>query len=304
MRIEDKQHEATAAALTAQSETGALRRVLLRHPLAAFGGVQQIEAQWAELNYHAAPDMERAISEFERFAAALTAAGAEIVYAPRHAEATLDSIYVRDAAVVTDAGAVLCAMGKPARAAEPGGLAAVLSDAGIEVLGAISGEGRLEGGDVAWLPGNRLAVGRGYRTNEEGIRQLGELAGHVVEELVVVPLPHWRGPADVFHLMSILSPVDDDAVLVFSPLLPVFFRQWLLDRGLRLIEVAEEEFGTMACNVLALAPGKCLMLDGNPRTRKRLEEAGVEALVYDGTEISRKGEGGPTCLTRPLARQQ
>ncbi len=291
-------------ATTAQSETGALRRVLLKHPRAALQGPVAVANQWVDLNYHAPPDFARAVDEFDRFAALITEAGADVVWAGEAGGTTMDSMYVRDAAVVTDAGVVLCAMGKPARAAEPRALESVLVAAGIHVLGAIRGEGRLEGGDVTWLPGNRLAVGRGYRTNDEGIRQLGELAAGVIEELVVVPLPHWRGAADVFHLMSILSPVDDDAVLAFSPLLPVPFRQWLLERGLRLIEVPEEEFDTMACNVLALSPGKCVLLEGNPRTRRRLEDAGIETVVYDGAEISRKGEGGPTCLTRPLVRQQ
>ena len=289
---------------TAQSETGALRRVLLKHPREAFRGSDFIAEQWASLNYHAAPDYGRAVDEFDHFVAHLEEAGAEVVWAGEAANTTLDSMYVRDAAVVTEAGVVLCAMGKQARAAEPLALEPVLKAAGVEVLGAIEGEGRLEGGDVAWLPGNRLAIGRGYRTNDEGIRQLLALAGDSVRESVVVPLPHWRGEADVFHLMSIISPVDDNAVLVFSPLLPVAFRQWLLERAMRLIEVPEEEFSGMACNVLALAPGKCLALDGNPRTRRRLEDAGIETLVYEGLEISRKGEGGPTCLTRPLRRQR
>lgn len=291
--------------MTAQSETGALRRVLLRHPRDAFAADARIAAQWNELHYRAAPDLGRAIDEFERFAALLSDAGADVVLAAAPAETpTLDAIYVRDAAVMTDRGAVLCRMGKRARAGEPAALRADLEAAGIPVLGAIEGDGLLEGGDACWLPGDRLAVGRGYRTNDEGIRQLGELTRDLVAELVVVPLPHWRGAADVFHLMSILSPVSDDAVLVHAPLLPVPFRQWLLERGLRLIEVAGEEFNAMAANVLALAPGVCLMLDGSPRTRARLEQAGVEVRVYAGEEISRKGEGGPTCLTRPLARQR
>jgi len=290
--------------------------VLLRHPRVAFGDSERIAAQWRGLNYRAAPDPARAVDEFERFAALLVAAGAEVLLAGGSGEPsadapgvdartlTLDSIYVRDAAIITDAGAVLCAMSKPARAGEPEALRADLAAAGVDVIGSIGGAGRLEGGDVCWLPGNRLAVGRGYRTNDEGIRQLAELAGDVVEELVTVPLPHWRGPADVFHLMSILSPVADDAVLVHAPLLPVPFREWLLDRGQRLIEIDADEFDTMACNVLAVSPGKCLMLAGNPRTRARLEAAGVEVLEYSGEEISRKGEGGPTCLTRPLVRQR
>lgn len=290
--------------MTAQSETGALRKVLLKHPRCAFGGPQRIAEQWSDLHYHAAPDFERAVDEFEAFAEILRDAGADVVLAEDGGETTLDSIYVRDAAVVTDAGAISCSMGKAARFDEPRALQAALTDAGIETAGAITGDGRLEGGDVCWLPGNRLAVGRGYRSNDEGIRQLAELTRDVVEEIVVVPLPHWRGPADVFHLMSILSPVAADAVLVYSPLLPVSFREWLLHRGLRLVEVAEQEFVSMACNVLALADGNCLMLDGNPLTRAALEASGIEVAVYAGAEISRKGEGGPTCLTRPLVREQ
>ncbi len=120
--------------------------------------------------------------------------------------------------------------------------------------------------------------------------------------MIVVPLPHYKGPDDVFHLMSIISPLDHDLALVHSPLMPVPFRDWLLARGIRRVEVAEAEFETLGCNALALAPRRCLMVEGNPETRARLEAAGCEVLTYDGAEISMKGAGGPTCLTRPLAR--
>ena len=289
---------------TAQSETGALRKVILKHARDAFGGPQKIAAEWSELNYNAAPDFGGAIDEFDRFVELLEGAGAEVVFVPGEAAATLDSIYVRDAAIITDAGAVLGAMGKAQRSGEPQHLQPVLAAAGLEVLGSITGYGRLEGGDVAWLPGNRLAVGRSHRSNDEGFRQLLDLTRDAVEEIVQVSLPHWRGPDDVFHLMSILSPVGNDAVLVYAPLLPVAFHDWLVERDLRLIEVPDEEFESMACNVLAVAPDKCIALDGNPVTRSRLENAGIEVLVYEGTEISRKGGGGPTCLTRPLVREQ
>ena len=59
----------------------------------------------------------------------------------------------------------------------------------------------------------------------------------------------------------------------------------------------------MGANIFALSPRKCLMLQGNPMTRAALERAGAEVLVYDGSEISLKGGGGPTCLTRPLQRR-
>ena len=169
------------------------------------------------------------------------------------------------------------------------------------MAGAICPPGRIEGGDLIWLDERTIVIGRGYRTNASGIQQLRALVGNAVE-IHEVPLPHWRGPSDVMHLMSLISPVDRDAAAVYSPLLPVPFREWLLDRGYRLIEVADDEFETMGTNVLALAPRRCVILSGNPRTRAALEKGGVDVLEYDGEEISVKGAGGPTCLTRPISR--
>ena len=277
--------------------------MLVRHPSAAFASEARIAEQWQELNYRAAPALDRAVAEFEQFVRHLTKAGAEVLLANGTEPLTLDALYVRDAAVITDAGAILCAMGKPARAGEPAALRTDLTAAGIALLGAIEGAGRLEGGDVCWLPGNRLAVGRGYRTNDEGIRQLRALLRGCTDEVVEVPLPHWRGPSDVFHLMSILSPLDADLALVFSPLLPVPFRERLLAMGIALVDVPDAEFETLGCNVLALGPRHCLMTEGNPVTQSRMEAAGVRVVTFPGEEICRKGGGGPTCLTRPLARE-
>jgi N-dimethylarginine dimethylaminohydrolase len=145
-------------------------------------------------------------------------------------------------------------------------------------------------------------VGRGYRTNDEGIEQLRALLADGVDELLVVPSPHWNGPTDVFHLMSVISPLADDLALVYSPLLPVPFRQGLLARGFELVEVPDDEFDSMGCNVLALAPRVALAVEGNPETRRRMEQAGVQVHTFEGEEISAKGCGGPTCLTRPLER--
>ena len=173
--------------------------------------------------------------------------------------------------------------------------------AGVQVAGHIVPPGRLEGGDVVWLDATTVAVGRGYRTNDEGIAQFARFAGPDVT-CITVPLPHWRGAGDVFHLMSVISPVDTHLAVVYSPLLPVPFRELLLERGVQLVEVPDEEFESMGANVLALGPRRCLMIDGNPETRRRLESAGAEVIDYAGREISVKGGGGPTCLTRPLVR--
>lgn len=288
--------------LTGQSEVGRLRRVLLKTPEAAFVNDDVLKAQWRELNYLDKPDFAGAVAEYEAFLALLEAQGVELSFLPEHAATGMDSIYVRDASIVTDAGAILCHMGKAARRGEPAASGEAYAEAGVEIRGAVEAPGMIEGGDVAWLDPQTLAVGRGYRTTASGISQLAELLPAGVE-LFEVPLPHWQGPEDVFHLMSMLSPIDRDLLLVYSPLLPVPFRETLLDRGFSLVEVPPEEFDSMGCNVLALAPRVCLMLDGNPETRRRLEAAGAEVLVYQGDEISRKGCGGPTCLTRPLLRE-
>jgi N-dimethylarginine dimethylaminohydrolase len=289
------------ARTTFQSDVGALRRVLLKHAREAFVGPRSIEVQWAPLNYLAPPDFDGACRESESFAALLEGLGVEVTWMPA-GDVGMDSLYVRDASVVCDGGAVLCSMGKELRRREPAELEKAFQSLGIPVLGAIGGSGRLEGGDVAWLGPRTVAVGRGYRTNAEGIRQFRDILGAAVDDVVAVPLPHWNGPADVFHLMSVLSPVADDLALVYSPLLPVPFREELLERGVGLVEVPDEEFDSMGCNVLAVAPRRVVALEGNPDTRRRLEEAGVEVHVYHGEEISVKGCGGPTCLTRPLER--
>jgi len=288
--------------VSSQSEVGRLRRVLLKTPAAAFRSDAAIGAEWRALNYLSLPDFKAAVAEYEALLGVLTAHGVELCFLPEHPDTGMDSLYVRDAAILTDAGAILCRMGKPARRGEPEAIGAVLAAGQVEILGDITAPGTIEGGDVAWLDRQTLAVGRGYRTSAEGIRQLGSLLPEDVE-VVEVPLPHWQGPEDVFHLMSMLSPIDRDLMLVYSPLLPVPFREYLLDRGCSLVEVPPEEFDSMACNVLALAPRVCLMLEGNPITRQRLEAAGVEVICYRGDEISRKGCGGPTCLTRPLLRE-
>ena len=178
----------------------------------------------------------------------------------------------------------------------------MLAGLGVPVLGRITGDGRLEGGDVCWLDERTVAVGQGYRTNAEGIRQLRALLGERVDEVITVPLPHWTGPDDCLHLLSFISPVDTRKAVVYSRLMPVPFRQLLLDRGWELIEVPDAEYESMACNVLAVAPGRCIMLAGNPETQAHLEAADVAVTTFEGDDLCLKGGGGPTCLTRPLYR--
>lgn len=284
--------------MSAFNEYGSLRRVAVRHARHAFAGH---EHEWRDLQFTGAPDYARAVDEFEAFVGRLEASGAQVEDLPAAPDLTLDAIYARDASLVTPAGIVTCRMGKAARRHEPAAQRRAFEAMGLTVAGAIEPPGQIEGGDVVWFDARTVAVGRGYRTSDEGIRQFRAFLP-AETTVVVVPLPHHRGPGDVFHLMSIVSPVDRDLAVVYSPLMPVPFREWLTGRGIGLVEVPDEEFDSMGGNVLALGPRRALMVEGNPVTRARLERAGAEVHTYDGTEISLKGGGGPTCLTRPLAR--
>ena len=286
-----------------QSEVNQIRSLLLKHPRDAFISQKNIQAQWKELNYSKPPDHRKATEEYDDFVGILRKFIPEVHYLPQDDRTGLDSIYVHDPLIITDKGAVLCSMGKEKRQAEPSAAGEFMEELGIPIFGTIKGEGKLEGGDLVWMDEHTVAVGSGYRTNQEGIRQLKELTEGLVDEFIVVPLPHWKGPEDVMHLMSLISPVRHDLAVVYPRLLPVPFRDWLMKRGIQLIEVPDSEFETMACNILAVRPGMCLMIEGNPRTKQMLEAEGIEVLEYKGEEISRKGAGGPTCLTRPLLRE-
>ena len=284
------------------SEVGRIERCLLKHPKDGFVDQTHINRQWQDLNYSHAPDYQEAVREYDAFVTFLEKAGTEIHFLPRDGRTGLDSIYVRDASIITTGGAILCSMGKRQRRGEPSAVGEYYEAQGIPILGRITGDGKIEGGDVVMLDENTLAVGQGYRTNGEGIRQLRELTQEFIEDIIVVPLPHWQGPEDVLHLMSFISPIDHNTALVYSRLMPVPFRELLIDRGMKLLEVPDEEYDTMACNVLAVAPRTCIMLAGNPRTKRKLEIEGIDVREYKGEDISKKGAGGPTCLTRPLLR--
>ncbi len=287
-----------------QSEVDKIKTVLLKHPKDAFIGQDNIQSQWKELNYLASPDYAKALKEYDNFVEYLKKSDPEIYYLPQNDKTGLDSIYVHDPVIITNKGTILCNMGKEKRRTEPQAAGEFLHELGIPVLGSITGEGRLEGGDVVWIDERTVAVGLGYRTNEEGIRQLRELTRDLVDEFIVVSLPHWKAPGDVLHLMSLISPVGYDSAVVYSRLIPMPFREWLQGHGIQLLEVPDSEFETMACNILAVSPRRCVMISGNPQTRKMLEDKGIEVWEYKGEEISAKGAGGPTCLTRPLLRER
>jgi dimethylargininase len=276
-----------------RSMTGALRRVLVRAPRA-----QDLRG-WAACGWRAEPDPLQIAEEHEGLCTLLADAGAEVVLAETPVDGNPDAIYTYDPVLVGDAGAILLRPGKEIRRSEVGPTAVDLERAGVPVAGRLEAPALADGGDFCRLDERTLLAGRGYRTNGEGIAQLGRLLEAV--EIEVFDLPHWHGPGEVMHLLSLVSPLAPDLVVAYPPLLSVRLVELLEQRGIEIVPVPAEEFETMGPNVLALAPRVALVVDGNPETRRRLERAGVEVQVYRGEELS-KGNGGPTCLTCPLLR--
>jgi dimethylargininase len=272
-----------------ESMTGELRRVLVRAPSDL--------RDWEACGWRAEPDPAGIAREHEALCAILERAGAEIVLA-ESPSANADAVYPFDPALVTERGAILLNPGKELRRAEPAALAHDFERVGVPVAGSLSGDEWAEGGDLIRLDERTLLAGRGYRTNSDGIWALERQTGL---ETLVFDLPHWHGPGEVMHLLSLLSPLAPDLVVAYPPLLPTRLAQLLDERGIEIVPVPDEEFETMGSNVLALAPRAALAVEGNPETRRRLERAGVEVEVYEGAELS-KGDGGPTCLTAPLLR--
>jgi len=274
--------------------TETLRRVLVRPPRAA--GF----ATWREYGWRAEPDVRKLVEEHESFCNALAAGGAEVVPAETPLPTDPDAIYVFDPAIVSDSGAIVLRPGKEGRLVEMDAIAADFEHAGVPIAARLDAPASADGGDTIWLDESTLLVGRGYRTNDDGIQALRAALSGV--DVLAFDLPHQHGSDVVLHLLSLLSPLDDDLVVAYLPLLPVRLVQLLQELEIEIVEVPDDEFETMGANVLALAPRVALALEGNDETRRRLEAAGVDVSVYRGDEISRKGDGGPTCLTRPLLR--
>ena len=287
---------------TQHSEYLKLESVYIKSAKDAFKSEKIVENQWKELNYLSKPDLQGALKEYQNFEAIFTKNQVKVHHFPLDENVKMDSIYCRDASIATDFGIIICNMGKAGRINEPKAQLKAYQQKNIPILGVLQSPGTLEGGDVAWLDKKTLAVGHTYRTNEEGIKQLKEFLEPKGVDVLVAELPHYKGKEDVFHLMSILSPVDKDLAVVYSPLMPIKFRNELLKRGFQLIEVPDTEFESMGCNILAISPRNCVMVEGNPITKSLLQRAGCKVTKYKGNEISVKGGGGPTCLTRPLVR--
>ena len=279
-----------------------LRRVVVKRPEDAFRSPAEIDQQWRDLAYTRPPDLNKAIVEHEHFVSLLSRPGVEILYLPQDDRTGLDSIYVHDPVLMTGEGAVILQTGKVARRGEGPAFASALQKWGVPIYGVVNGVPTAEAGDMIWLDSNTLLVGRGFRTNAAGIQRISELLQPLGVEVIPIELPYWKGPGEVLHLMSFVSLLDEDLAVVYRKLMPVSLFELFRERGVELIDVPDEEYESLGCNVLAIAPRDLVMVKGNPITKHRLEAVGCRVSEFEGEEICFPGAGGPTCLTRPVLR--
>ncbi|MBI0580340.1 amidinotransferase [Neobacillus cucumis] len=279
-----------------------LGHVIVKHPKDAFLNQEHLSKEWKKFNYLEEPDFTKAQHEYDKFLSILKQHVEQIDFLPASESVGLDSLYAHDPVKFTKNGAIILKSGKKLRQPEAEVYKQFLQEKGIPIIGELTGDAVCDGGDIVWLNDRTLLVGRGYRTNDEAIRQLKEITKDLVDEFIVVQLPHDQGEDECLHLMSFISLVDEDLAVVYSRLMPVFLRQMLIKRGIQLIEVPDDEYLRLGCNVLALAPGVCMIASENPSTKQQLLDAGATVYEYEGNEISYLGTGGPTCLTCPVVR--
>lgn len=281
------------------SMSGVLRKVMVRRPTSP-----ESEFQWKAFNYVHPVDQAMSLQEHRALCDLLTSERVDVIEASGDEPGDLDAMFAYDPSLITDQGAILLNMGKTQRIGEPSLHKRTYADCGIPILGEITGDGTIEGGDTLWLDQSTLAVGVGYRTNADGVEQLRSILKTIGVTLLDYDLPHWTGPADCLHLMSFISPIAPSAALVHKPLMAVELLRELDRRAWTLFDLPSDEYQSLGCNVLSLAPYRVVVVNGNPRTRTVLEGAGCTVIEYAGDHISHNRAGGPTCLTRPILRDR
>jgi N-dimethylarginine dimethylaminohydrolase len=284
------------------SMTGELLRVMVCPPENAGWDDRKKIAAWPELGFQHAPDFATAQRQHGALLELLLASGVETATLPGSDALTLDAVYAHDASLATDYGPLLMNPGKNTRLPEADAHSNFFSRLGLPTFGAILPPGCSEAGDIVWLDSKTLLVGEGYRTNKAGIAQMRALLSPKKIEVISAPLPYGAGPSACLHLMSLMSVLDEQTILVDLPWLAVETVELLKARGFRLLEIDSSEREGLACNVLSLGKNRLIAIAENVRTNQRMRDVGFEVSTFPGSEICINGGGGPTCLTRPMLR--
>jgi N-dimethylarginine dimethylaminohydrolase len=285
-----------------QNEYAPIKKILVKHPRDAYQNQANADANWRDLGYPAPVDYGKVTREFEAFVEILGKFIPVISYLPAFSGTGLDSLYTHDPIVPTDKGVVMLNMGKPQRRAEAKAMEEYFKSEGIPVRAWIEAPATHEGGDSVWIGENTLAMARSFRTNDAGVERMRAIAGGDFEVLAY-GLPYWNGPDECLHIMSFISPIDKDLAVIYPKQIPIPFREELVRRGYKFVEVPDSEYDTFGPNVLAIAPRVVIVPSGNPKTADLLKQSGCEVYQYPAEDITFKGGGGPTCLSRALERE-
>src|SRR3954469_19670483 len=269
-----------------------LQRVLVRRPALA--------GDWEGAGWRV-PDPAKLERQHAAFVELLDGLGPQVEIADA-LEGQVDSVYMHDPLILSGRGGIPLNTAKPARMKEPGHAAEALESLDVPVVGTLEGDAYADGGDRFWLDDKTAAIGLGYRTNRKGAARLQELLEPEGIHVETYDMPHDQGAAYVLHLQSFLSAATESLYVVYEPLAPVRLLQDIKERGIEYIAIDRESYDAMGCNILAVRPGVVVMVDGAPKVRKARGAKGVEVHTYDVSELSLKGDGGPTCLTAPLLR--
>jgi len=229
-------------------------------------------------------DPEKSVLQHFALQSALLDAGFE-VYNISELKDHPNSVFTRDVSLVTPEGYIKLKMGLESRKGEEEWMAQQLESQGIKEVGSISGNGRVEGGDVI-ITGSIAFVGLSKRTNEEGVNQLSTIFNAMSIEVRSVEVP---GP--FLHLGGAMSILSSNDVLCCKGIFPKHFFN-----GFNHIEVARDNF--VSGNIISLGNHEVITEKTNTAAIDILKQNGYHIHSIDLSEFI-KGTGGPSCLILP-----
>jgi len=287
----------------AQNMVSHLKKVLMKKPQ---NFMSKVDSQ--KWNYTFPLDQEILYENYNEFYKIIKNSGAEIVDLKlrNEKEELCDSIFTHDPSLVLNDGAIILNMGKNLRKKEAEEHINFYNEEKIPIIGKVINNGTIEGGDCLWINKKTLLVGESYRTNKIGIDQLGNIVNKHDIKLIPIKLPKYNNENSCFHLMSLISMLDEDLAIGYLKLLPLDLINLLNNNNIKIIEIPEDEYfksKTLAVNVLTLSPRNLVAMKGYPKTIDLLREYGCKINLFSGGELCIKAEGGPTCLTRPIWRE-
>ena len=286
-----------------QSMVLPLKRVLMKKPQKIMSKVDL--KKW---NYEFPLNQKLIESNYDEFFQIIKKSGCEIIELKIKNEnkELCDSIFTHDPSLVIKEGAIILNMGKKLRNDETKAHEDFYNLNQIPIIGKIKNDGTVEGGDCLWIKNNLLLIGESYRTNKSGIKQISKILNNYNIKVVPIKLPTGNNKKSCFHLMSLVSMLDEDLVIGCISLIPEELKIEFKKNSIKLIAIPEDEYfksKTLAINILALSPRKLVFLKGNYKTTDLLINENCEIELFEGKELCIKAEGGPTCLTRPILRQ-